>query len=52
MPDGEGIKVSMGITAYRKDESEETFIGRADTALYRSKEEGRDRITLTPQGKR
>lgn len=39
------ISLSFGVTFYKKDESAESFIKRADDALYRSKESGRNRVT-------
>jgi diguanylate cyclase (GGDEF)-like protein len=41
-----GISVSMGITEYRSGENILEWINRADMAMYRSKQEGRDRINL------
>jgi diguanylate cyclase len=40
------VTVSAGIAAFRPGESVEEFIARADKALYASKHEGRDRVTL------
>jgi len=40
------ITVSVGVAAYRSDESIASFIERADAALYASKREGRNRVTL------
>jgi len=40
------ITVSMGVTEYQSDEGVETWMHRADEALYRSKDEGRNRTTL------
>jgi diguanylate cyclase len=40
------ITVSVGVAAYRNDESLASFIERADAALYASKREGRNRVTL------
>ncbi len=39
------ITISMGIATYQGSESIETLIERADTHLYRSKTEGRNRTT-------
>lgn len=40
------ITISLGVSSTRdRDESSEEIIKRADGALYRSKDEGRDRIT-------
>ncbi|MGV8919002.1 MAG: diguanylate cyclase [Pseudomonas sp.] len=38
------ITVSMGITAFRAGERSESVLQRADQALYRAKDEGRNRI--------
>lgn len=38
------ITVSMGLTAFRQGERHETALQRADQALYRAKDEGRNRI--------
>lgn len=42
------IKVSMGITEYLGSETIDSFIARADSALYKSKQAGRDRISIQP----
>ncbi len=42
------ITVSAGVTQYRTDEALETWMHRADEALYQSKDEGRNRTTLAP----
>ena len=39
------ITLSFGVTHYRQGEAKETFINRADKALYASKENGRNRAT-------
>jgi diguanylate cyclase (GGDEF)-like protein/PAS domain S-box-containing protein len=39
------ITISAGATIARADESSESVIKRADTLLYRSKEDGRNRLT-------
>ncbi len=38
------ITVSVGVALFHTTESEEEFISRADTALYRAKESGRNRV--------
>ena len=38
------ITVSVGVALFHTTESEEDFISRADTALYRAKESGRNRV--------
>ena len=39
-----GITVSIGIAARHRGETAEQLLGRADTALYRAKESGRNRV--------
>jgi diguanylate cyclase len=41
----EPIQLSIGVAQYRKGESLESIIQRADKALYKSKQEGRCRVT-------
>jgi diguanylate cyclase (GGDEF)-like protein len=38
------VTVSVGIAVLRTDEDAETFIGRADAALYRAKQDGRNLV--------
>ena len=38
------ISASFGVAIVRGDESFESALARADTALYRAKETGRDRV--------
>lgn len=40
------ITISIGITHYQQNESIESFIDRADAALYQSKQNGRNRVTI------
>ncbi|MBQ0764708.1 GGDEF domain-containing protein, partial [Marinobacter psychrophilus] len=40
------ITCSFGVTQYRKDETNEEFIGRADDALYIAKHKGKNRIAV------
>ena len=40
------ISISMGVATLAESETLESAIGRADRALYRSKTEGRDRVTV------
>lgn len=39
-----GVTISIGAVSYRKEEKMEEFINRADAALYRAKEGGRNRV--------
>jgi diguanylate cyclase (GGDEF)-like protein len=43
-PDSFGITVSIGITAYKTNESLEQLVTRADVALYRAKFAGRNQV--------
>ncbi|MDD2499309.1 MAG: diguanylate cyclase [Geobacter sp.] len=45
---GSGLKItaSFGVTRRCSEESSESFIGRADTALYRAKHTGRNRVEI------
>jgi len=40
------ITISIGITHYLKNDSIESFIDRADAAMYESKQNGRNRVTI------
>jgi len=40
------MTISIGIARYQSDESVTDFIGRADNALYQSKNTGRNRVTV------
>ena len=39
------ISLSFGVTAFRKDDTIERFLQRADEALYHSKKAGRNRVS-------
>jgi len=41
-----GVTVSVGVATLLPDESENDFFTRADTALYRAKKEGRNRVRI------
>lgn len=43
---GNGLQVtaSFGVTRFQTDDTLESFTGRADEALYRAKEKGRNRV--------
>ena len=43
-----GFSLSLGVATLAGSESLDDAIGRADRALYRSKTEGRDRVTAAP----
>ena len=40
------ITISIGVAGYKKDEMTTEFIDRADRALYDSKRNGRNRVTV------
>jgi len=40
------ITISIGGTSYQRGEEPKDFVGRADRALYVSKNEGRNRVTI------
>jgi diguanylate cyclase len=42
----ERVTISLGVSRYRRGETTQTFIERADQALYESKKCGRDRVTI------
>ncbi|HEX5392768.1 MAG TPA: GGDEF domain-containing protein [Rhodocyclaceae bacterium] len=42
------VTTSLGVSTYRQGESANEFFDRADKALYVSKEEGRNRVTVAP----
>lgn len=43
---GLSVTISLGITGYNSQKTPEDFIDRADSMLYKSKENGRNRVTL------
>jgi diguanylate cyclase len=46
-----GVTISIGIAIYRPSDDLEVWIGRADEALYRSKRQGRNRVSVAnPSG--
>ncbi len=46
----ERLTCSFGVTCYREGDQEMSLLKRADIALYRSKQEGRDRVTVMECG--
>jgi diguanylate cyclase len=42
----DGVTISLGVAAYHPRETLEQWIDRADAALYRSKQTGRNRVTV------
>ncbi len=44
------VSVSVGVAMSRGDDTIEQLIERADRALYRAKEEGRNRVVAAPEG--
>lgn len=52
-PGAKDLTCSIGISSYRENDDAESMLKRADTALYRAKENGRNRVEferLTPEG--
>ena len=46
LPDGFPVSASFGVTIARQGELEQSFYKRVDNALYTSKENGKNRITI------
>jgi diguanylate cyclase len=44
-----GITISLGVAELNRDEDTTAFLNRADMALYFSKENGRNRVSIAPQ---
>lgn len=47
-----GITASFGVAELQPGETRDAFVGQADRALYRAKDEGRDRVVLGPTADR
>ena len=43
----DGVTVSIGVTAYKHGEITDDFLERADEALYKSKNNGRNRVSMS-----
>jgi diguanylate cyclase (GGDEF)-like protein len=41
------VTASIGLTSYRKGDTEESLLHRADQAMYAAKRSGKDRVTVT-----
>jgi diguanylate cyclase (GGDEF)-like protein len=52
MPEDFRITISVGVTEYQTSEFIQDAINRADTALYRAKANGRDRVEYEPTTKK
>jgi diguanylate cyclase (GGDEF) domain len=52
MPEDFRITISVGVTKYQAGEFIQDAINRADTALYRAKANGRDRVEYEPTAKK
>ena len=48
MPPDFRMTISVGVTEYQQSEIIQQAINRADTALYRAKANGRDRVEYEP----
>lgn len=46
LPEGRSVTASFGVAAFRADRSLGELLSRADTALYRAKSEGKNRVAL------
>jgi len=46
-PNAQSLSASFGVTQYRQDETAQVVIARADEALYRAKENGRNRVEIS-----
>ena len=46
------VTASLGVTSFSEDDSEQQLLARADAALYRAKNTGRNRVVLIPSSER
>lgn len=42
----DNVTISIGVSSFRKEDTLETFVNRADLALYVSKDRGRNRVSI------
>jgi diguanylate cyclase (GGDEF)-like protein len=40
------VTVSFGVTQFKQDDTEDSFVKRTDDALYKAKEKGRNRVEV------
>lgn len=48
LPDGASMSVSLGLTVLHEDDTQDSFLKRVDDALYKAKNEGRNRVVTLP----
>lgn len=49
LPDGKPVTISLGVAEYRDSEAMKSFVKRADCALYRAKQSGRNQVCSEQQ---